>query len=274
MSTKIDLGEALGAATVYDLGQPLYDGMPVSASHPGFRVVLHRRHGDVVRTDGGSAAADLLVMATHCGTHIDALAHVSADGMLHGGVDAAQAQSGGSFSTHGIETMEPLVGPGVLLDVATALGVDVLEGGHPIDDQQLEAAERLAGVTVQAGDVVLVRTGWARNYTQGEAFIGFDTGVPGVATSGAGWLADRGVRATGSDTLAYERIAPGEGHRLLPVHGILLVEHGIPIIEMLDLERLSTERVYRFGFVLSPLRLVGATGSPVRPLALVGRQPG
>jgi kynurenine formamidase len=271
MSTEIDLGEALAAARVYDLGQPLYDGMPVSASHPGFRMVLHRRHGDVVREDGGSAAADLLVMATHCGTHIDALAHVSADGVLHGGIDAAQAQSGGSFSSLGIEAMEPLLGPGVLLDVAAALGVDVLEGGHAIDGEQLEAAERLAGVSVGAGDVVLVRTGWARNYPRGDAFIGLPSGVPGVSEDGARWLAARGVRATGSDTLAYERIAPGEGHRVLPVHGILLVEHGIPIIEMLDLERLSADRAYRFGFVLCPLRLVGATGSPVRPLALVAR---
>ena len=77
------------------------------------------------------------------------------------------------------------------------------------------------------------------------------------------------MRATGSDTLAYETIPPGEGHSRLPVHRILPVEHGIPIIEMLDLERLSTDRVYRFGFVLTPLRLIGATGSPVRPLALV-----
>lgn len=269
MSAGFDLGAALAAAAVYDLGQPLYDGMPVSATHPGYRLVLHRRHGDSVREDGGSTAGDLLVMATHCGTHIDALAHISADGRLHGGVDAARAQSGGSFSTLGIEEMEPLLGPAVLLDVARAHGVDVLAGGHAIDGEQLEEASRLGGVTVEPGDVVLVRTGWARNFTNAEAFVGLLSGVPGVSEGGARWLARRGVRATGSDTVAYERIPPREGHRLLPVHGILLVEHGIPIIEMLDLERLSSEGVYRFAFVLCPLRLVGATGSPVRPLALV-----
>jgi kynurenine formamidase len=265
-----DFATELGDARVYDLSQSLHDGMPSSPSHPGFRKVLHRRHGDVVRDDGGSAAADLLMMGTHSGTHIDALAHVSQDGRLHGGADAAHAQTGGTFTSHGIEELEPLVGPAVLLDVAAAAGVDVLSGGHGIDGEQLEAAERLGGHRLAAGDVALVRTGWARNYGDAEAFIGLASGVPGVNEAGAQWLAGRGVSATGSDTLAYEMIVPGEGHRRLPVHRILLVEHGIPIIEMLDLERLSADRVYRFGFVLAPLRLIGATGSPVRPLALVG----
>ena len=87
--------------------------------------------------------------------------------------------------------------------------------------------------------------------------------------SGARWLVDRGARATGSDTLAYEQVFPGQGHRTLPVHGVLLVASGIPIIEMLNLEQLSQDRVYRFAFVLAPLRLIGATGSPVAPLAFV-----
>ncbi len=72
-----------------------------------------------------------------------------------------------------------------------------------------------------------------------------------------------------SDTTAYEHIPAREGHRLLPVHRLLLVEHGIPIIEMLNLEELADSSVRVFGFVAAPLRLVGATGSPLRPLALV-----
>ncbi len=264
-----DLGSSLASARVYELSQPLHDGMPFSPSHPGFRRVLHRRHGDVVREDGGSAAADMVVMGTHSGTHIDALAHVSQDGRLHGGADAAGAQAGGSFADHGIDTLGPLVGSGVLLDVAAATGVDVLEGGGAVGAEQLEDAERFGGESVRRGDIVLVRTGWARNYDAPESFIGLASGVPGVDVSGAQWLVDRGARATGSDTLAYEQVFAGQGHRTLPVHGVLLVASGIPIIEMLNLEQLSQDRVYRFGFVLAPLRLIGATGSPVAPLAFV-----
>jgi kynurenine formamidase len=264
-----DLGFQLASAKVYELSQPLHDGMPFSPSHPGFRRVLHRRHGDVVREDGGSAAADLVVMGTHTGTHIDALAHVSQHGRLHGGHDAADAQAGGSFTEHGIDTLGPLVGSGVLVDVAGAAGVEALAGGEAVGREQLEAAERFGGEAVRAGDVVLVRTGWARNYDAPESFIGRESGVPGVDVSGADWLVARGARATGSDTLAYEQILPGQGHRTLPVHSLLLVANGIPIIEMLNLEQLSRDGVYRFAFVLAPLRLLGATGSPVAPLAFV-----
>jgi kynurenine formamidase len=93
--------------------------------------------------------------------------------------------------------------------------------------------------------------------------------VPGVTEGAARWLADRGVLATGADTTAYEQIPPGAGHRVLPVHRILLVENGIYIIEHLDLEQAAREGLTEFTFVLAPLRIVGGTGSPVRPLAAV-----
>jgi kynurenine formamidase len=76
------------------------------------------------------------------------------------------------------------------------------------------------------------------------------------------------VRVTGADTIAYERLAPGAGHSSLPVHTILLVENGIHIVEVMALEELAADRVYEFLFVLVPLKLTGATGSPVRPLAV------
>ena len=266
MSSLID---ALAGASVYDLGQPLHAAIPSSPNHPGFKMALLRRHGDMVRSDGSSSANEMIVTGGHVGTHIDALAHVSFQGALHGGLSAAAAQAGGRFSAHGVETLAPLVGRGVLLDVAAAHQADVLSGGFAIGPTELEAAERHGAVQVRTGDVALVRTGWAQNFADTEAFLGHASGVPGVSAEGGRWLADRGVRATGSDTTAYEHIPPGEGHRLLPTHRLLLVERGIPIIEMLDLEPLRAAGVNEFGFVLAPLKIVGATGSPVRPLALV-----
>ncbi len=262
--------DALAAGVrVYDLAQPLETGIPSSPNHPGFQMGLIRRHGDMVRDDGGSAANELIVTGGHVGTHVDALAHVSHDGLLHGGADAAEAQRGGRFRVHGIDAMEPVVARGVLLDVAGAAGTDVLPGGHPVGARELEAAEARAGVQLRGGDVALVRTGWARNFGDPTAFLGHEGGVPGPTEEGARWLADRGVRATGSDTTAYEHIPAGAGHRLLPVHRLLLVEQGIHIIEMLDLEPLAEAGVREFCFVLAPLRITGGTGSPVRPLAMV-----
>jgi hypothetical protein len=93
---------------VIDLARPMFVGMPQSPNHPQFSHTLPRRHGDMVRADGGSASNDLIVTGTHVGTHIDALAHVSHDGKLHGGADAAAAGRGGRFLDHGVDTKAPL----------------------------------------------------------------------------------------------------------------------------------------------------------------------
>ncbi|MQA76889.1 MAG: cyclase family protein [Streptosporangiales bacterium] len=255
--------------TVYDLAQPFESGMPCSPNHPGFRLALLRRHGDMVRADGSSAANELIVTGGHVGTHVDALAHVSFEGLLHGGLSAAENQVGGRMSRLGADEIAPMVCRGILLDVARLHGLDTLAGGRGVDADDLRSAARDAGVEPSRGDVVLVRTGWARHWTDPTTYLGQETGVPGVTEDAASWLADRGVRATGADTTAYERIPAGAGHRSLPVHRLLLVEHGVHIIEHLDLEGLARDRVAEFGFVLAPLKIVGGTGSPVRPLALV-----
>ena len=94
--------------------------------------------------------------------------------------------------------------------------------------------------------------------------------MPGVGEAGARWLADRGAHAAGADTIAFERLAPGGGHASLPAHRVLLVERGVYIVETLVLDGIAAAGVHEFLFVLSPLPLFGATGSPVRPLAVVG----
>ena len=112
-----------GGVRIYDLGRPMEIGMPQSPNHPQFRMALPRRHGDQMRADGGSAANEMIVTGGHVGTHIDALCHVSHEGRLHGGLDAAEAQRGGRFSELGVETIAPMVCRGLLLDVPAALGV-------------------------------------------------------------------------------------------------------------------------------------------------------
>jgi kynurenine formamidase len=263
------LWELLAGCRVYDLSHPLAEGLPVSPNQPGYRLALKRRHGDAERADGSSAASELLMLGGHTGTHVDALCHVSHRGRLHGGIDAYEAQRGGRFSRLGVETLEPVLGRGVLLDVPALLGVDRLAPGAAVSAADLAAAARRQGIEVAPGDAVLVRTGWGELWDDPEAFVGAGTGVPGPDDSAARWLADRGVRITGGETLAYERITAAHGHALLPVHRILLVEAGIPIVEAMRLCELARDGVGEFLLVLVPLRLTGATGSPVRPLAIV-----
>lgn len=257
---------------VYDLGRPLRIGMPQSPNHPPYWHTLPRRHGDMVRGDGGSAANDLITMGTHVGTHIDALAHVSHDGLLHDGSDAAAASRGGRFLHLGVHTIAPIVRRAVLLDVPRAIGAGAsCEPGYEITAADLETTVSRQGTPLDEGDVVLIRSGWGPRFSDEDpaCYVGGASGVPGIGEEGAGWIAAHGVHAAGADTIAFERLAPGAGHGLLPAHRVLLVEHGIYIIEALDLESPAADRIHEFLFVLSPLALVGATGSPVRPLGIV-----
>ncbi len=253
---------------IVDLGRQLRVGMPQSPNHPQFWHTLPRRHGDMTRSDGGSAANDMITTGTHVGTHIDALAHVSHDGKLHGGADAGQSCIGGKYVEHGVHTIAPMVRRGVLLDIPSMLGIGRCEGGYEITVVDLEAAASAEGVAVSEGDVVLIRSGWGQLFDEGQPYVGGPSGVPGVSEAGAQWLASKKVHAAGADTIAFEQLAPGGGHALLPAHRVLLVESGIYIIEALDLEELSTKKQYEFTFVLVPLNIFGATGSPVRPLAV------
>jgi kynurenine formamidase len=259
----------LAGARVIDLAQPMERGMPVSPNHPAFEIAMMRRHGDVVRPDGGSAANDMITLGGHVGTHIDALGHVSQDGMLHGGVEAAGVQSNRGLAALGIDTVEPIVGRGILLDLAAAHRVDCLPPAYEITVEDMEDAERRAGVEVREGDSVLIRTGWARHWRDPDMFRGQIDGAPGPGAAAGRWLADRRVRLAGGETIAFEVIRPGAGHATLPVHRVLLVEAGIHIIETMDLTRLAAAGSPEFVLVVAPLKIVGGTGSPIRPIALV-----
>jgi kynurenine formamidase len=253
----------------FDLSRPYVIGMPQSPNHPRYWHTLPRRHGDMVRSDGGSAANDYITLGTHVGTHIDAFAHVSQDGRMFGGVDAAAAQIGGRFEHLGVHTVRPYIGRGVLLNVPLVRGVDALEPGEEVTAADLAAAEEALDRPIAEGDAVLIRTGWGARWDEGEGYVGKDTGVPGPGPDAAEWLVERRPFLAGADSIAFERIAPGMGHATLPVHRILLVEHGIHIVETLALEELAAAGSRAFLLVLVPLPLVGATGSPVRPIALV-----
>ena len=248
-------------ARIFDLGRPMFFGMAQSPNHPRFTMALQRRHGDMVRPDGGSAANEMIVTGGHVGTHIDALSHVSHDGKLHGGLDASAAQVGGRFGALGVDTVEPFVCRGVLLDVG------ICEPAYEVTPDDLDAA--LGDLTLEPGDVALIRTGWGRRWDDAEAYVGNASGVPGPGEEGAKWLASKGLRAAGADTIAFEHLPAGKGHAVLPAHRVLLVEHGIHIIETMALEELAEAGVREFLFILSPLKIVGGTGSPARPLAVV-----
>ncbi len=257
--------------TMFDLARPLYQGMSCSPNHPGFRMTLQRRHGDYMRSDGTSGSSELVIMGGHVGTHMDALCHASRNGLLYDGVDAYDAQKGGKFSSYGIDTVPPLKGRGVLLDVAAMKGLEVLPDAYGITAADLADTAKVQGTDLTDARFVLVRTGWGTHFETPETFIGQTTGVPGLTEESAYWLADLDILVAGADTIAFEQVQPGAGHRLMPVHRVLLVERGVHIIEVLNLEEIAAARVYEFELLIAPLKFVGGTGAPVRPVAWATR---
>lgn len=255
-------------AQIHDLGRRYELGMPQSPNHPEFRMTMPRRHGDAYRSDRTSAANDLLTMGTHVGTHIDALGHLSWKDEVYGGANAMEIQKGGKLASHGIDEVGPIVARGVMLDIPALLDVERLEGGFEITPEHLDAAVARQDTEIRDGDVVIIRSGWGQNWAERDTYQGKGCGVPGVSEAGAYWLSERNVRAAGADTIAFEMLAPGAGHALLPAHRVLLVETGINIIETLALEDFAPHGITEFLFMASPLNLIGATGSPVRPLAI------
>ena len=203
-------------------------------------------------------------MPEHSGTHIDALAHQAENLMLHGGVHVdSGVQTSVGFRVLGIDTMAPLVARGVLLDVA---GPKRLPPEHSITPEELEKAAGDAGVDVREGDVVLVRTGYGALWAEPDAYL---KGA-GVSAAGSSWMIDRKVMAVGADNMAWDVIGPTDPELgvTLPGHVLLLVRAGIPIIENLNLEELASAGVREFAFICLPLKMRGATGSPVRPIAI------
>lgn len=250
---------------VYDLGLALRPGIPHGPAHSPFLFSLLKKHGQVVYRDGVSSACDVFSMGSHVGTHVDALGHVSKGGRLHGGVEAATVQSFlGGLSRHGADDLAPLVCRGVLVDVPRLRGVTVLAADDAVTAADLERAYEAQGVRPRPGDAVLIRTGWIRHWPDPDRYLA--SPAPGVVVDGAHWLADQGARCVGADTFAFERV-PAHG---LAVHVALLVERGVPIIEMLDLEALARDQVFTFLFIALPLKIAGASGSPVRPVAIAG----
>jgi len=228
---------------------------------PGFGYLLHRRH-EPGGPDRRTGASGILVTSDHAGTHLDALCHQAEELTLHGArhVDP-RLQTSAGFTDLGIDTVAPIIARGVLIDLAPCAPA------RWVPLAEVQAAAREQGVEPRAGDVVLVRTGGGALWDRPAEYLR----SAGMAGEVAQWLADAGVRAVGADNVAWdwtEGSDPATG-TTLPGHVILLVRGGIHILEHLYLEELARDGVREFAFVCLPLKIKGATGSPVRPLALV-----
>lgn len=258
--------ETLMSARIVDLEQPRYSGQPGLPQHgPSHTFVLHRRH----EPDLGprTSSTGLLVCSDHAGTHVDALAHQAHGMQMFGDVPVtAEVQTHTGFTQHGADEIPPILRRGVLLDVAGTLGP--LEPGASIGVADLEAAVAAADIEIREGAVILVRTGFGAHWDDPQLYLR----APGISREASEWVAAWRPFAVGIDNATWDdpdAVDPVLGARL-PGHVLFLIRTGTFIIENLDLETLASTGQATFAFLCLPLKIRGATGSPVRPVALVG----
>jgi kynurenine formamidase len=202
-------------------------------------------------------------------THLDALSHCFWDGRLYGDIPAATVTSFAGATRHDVRAAaDGIVGRGVLLD-ATVVRDGPLEPGEALSAADLDAIEAAEGVRVEAGDIVLVRTGHdLRRIARANPDL---PGCPGLSPDCLPWLHARDVSVLGSDgandvdPVPYETISR-------PIHAVGIVAMGLWLLDNLRLDQLArscrADGRHRFLFQLAPLRIRGATGSPANPIAL------
>ncbi len=269
-SAQVALAAALvRSGQVLSLAQPLSPRTPVPQHRAGVQHFMGRDGGDYAagaRQPGGfQFAEDTVVLPLHIGTHIDALCHAWYDETLYNGFPGTGTRSTTGAVRCGIDKMGPIVGRGVLLDVA-ALHEAPLADGVAVGAADLERAARRAGVRVGKGDIVLIRTGWAEQ--QGKAArVSFDA-EPGLNVEAALWLAEAEIAVLGADNYAVE-VLPFPTGLVFPVHQRLIRDFGIPLIEGLVLDQLAATGRSEFLFAASPLPVAGGTGSPISPMVVL-----
>ena len=265
---------------VYDLEVERFRGMPLHPAHPQIEIVTFRspsgiqNQGDQAWLNEGNSdnmafISDLVVGTVHSGTHIDALAHVTVgeDNHWYGGHKASEKLGDWGPLVCDATALPPIITRGVLLDVAGWRGVDVLDKGEGISADDLKAVAEAQGVEIRPKDTVLVRTGYVGLYPDAERMA--EHAGPGIDSSAARWLVEQGVVCAVGDTETLEQIPCADPNNPHAVHTILLVEAGVYIVEMANMEQLAADKAYEFAFIALPLQIRGATGSMIRPVAIV-----
>jgi kynurenine formamidase len=266
-----------GSGRVFDLDIGRFPGMPHHPAQPGFDVVTYlspqgsskerQRAGkpSAMDQDNFGVVLEKVTTSMHMGTHLDALCHVTAGDDCHGfgGFNGVDDVGDKGVLANDVTGAPPVLARGVLLDVAATLGVAKLSPTHAITARELEEAQARAAVELHAGDVVLVHTGHLRDWPAHE--FGPE---PGLSLEAALWLAQQQPFAVGSDNSAIEVMPSVIPERAQPVHVELIVERGIYLIEWVGLEELAAAAVSEFLFICLPLKIKGATGSLVRPVAV------
>lgn len=273
----VNAAESIKSGRVYNLGLPIQQtGMPtLEYRNPPMRLTLvHSADEDRWASFGPFGEKlfvneDFLVMASHNETHMDPLCHAGWDGTMYNGFGKETSQPNTGASKLGIDKVKSVVGRVIFLDVAAYYGVGLLGEDHAlIGSDDLDATAKAQGVEIKSGDIVLIRTGWVGAFLNDQgALVTRGEGQSGLSLDGVEYMRSHDVAAVGADNAAVEAI-PFDENRFMGVHIEMLRNDGRIMMEFLNLEELSRDKVFEGFFACGPLVVTGGMGSPINPIVV------
>jgi kynurenine formamidase len=264
-ATVMRAARLIKTGQVIELGRVLDTNMPLFGTR---RFEIHtKRTGPVLGGNKRRSNEELVITEIgQVGTQFDMFSHQTIGNQFYNCFDNDEIATRNGFTRLGIEKIGTLFTRGVLIDVAALKGVQMLPAGYEITTADLQGALQRQGVSLQAGDAVLIHSGYGRLWNVDNVTYNKDT--PGIGVPAAEWLAKQDVMLIGADTFAVEAAPNPDKNVSLPVHQIALVVNGIFLLENLKLDELAAARAYEFAFIVQPLKVKGGTGSTVAPVAV------
>ena len=214
-----------------------------------------------------SSNDDVLQMWLGTGPQLDGLGHMGEAGEFYNCNQGKDFSIITGLTKLDISGIPPMVGRGVMIDIAKQMGVDSLQAGRPITSDDIKAAMKSQGVTVGEGDVVLLHTGYTDATLKQNPSL-WAGSIPGITNEASVFLAGLKPMAVGADTWGLGAVPPRAGDKIFYDHVLLLKQHGIYILETMNTGRLADEGVHEFMFVLGQARLKGAVQMIINPVAM------
>ena len=282
-SNRITPAKVLGAlqlaqsGVVYELGQVYEQGMPLFPGRTYSMVIPRRAAGSLGANQIVGNEEFLATQIGQVGTQFDGLGHIGQevtmeDGqtahVFYNGVTAEEMDAREGLLKLGIEHVKPIITRGVLIDVAGYQGVPRLEHGYEVTVEDVRGALERQGLTeddIEPGDAVFFRYGWSSLWNDPDEY---NTDPPGIGLAVARWVAEKRVTMVGSDSWTSEVLPNPDPTLVFPVHQELMMKHGIFNLENMTFESLVADGVTEFLFIVTTIPFKGATGSPVRPIAI------
>jgi kynurenine formamidase len=210
---------------------------------------------------------DLAQLWFGTGPQIDGLGHLGEAGEYYNCNKAVDFVHIAGLKKMGVHNIPPMIGRGVMIDMAKHFGVAVMKAGQIIASKDIKAAAKAQGVVIHTGDVVLFHTGWTdgKLVSDPKAWV---SGEPGLNNEAAAYLGDLDVMAVGADTWGVDAVPPAKGDKVFYGHVELLKKRGIYILETMNTGRLAKEGVHEFMFVLGQARVKGTVQMIINPVAM------